>query len=181
MSLITAFWEIQVRQLFFERSNRFLLLIVAFIQGTGKTTVARLFAAILCDCGVRAGNVFEETTAQEAKDAGADGFRGKVANATGGVLFIDEAYDLDPNGDSKGKPIVNEILTLCENRRDEISVILAGYEDDFEKKFFNYNAGLRSRFKCVTFDDFDYDELALIWTGMRSKKKWQEENLGNLQ
>jgi hypothetical protein len=27
-----------------------------------------------------------------------------------GVLFIDEAYDLDPNGDLKGKPIVSELL-----------------------------------------------------------------------
>jgi hypothetical protein len=27
-----------------------------------------------------------------------------------GVLFIDEAYDLDPNGDFKGKPIVSELL-----------------------------------------------------------------------
>ena len=152
-----------------------LILTVELIQGTGKTTVARLFAAILCDCGVRAHNVLEETTAQVAKDDGTDSFRKKVAKAVGGVLFIDDAYDLDPIGDSKGKPIVNEILTVCENRRDEISVILAGYEDQFEKKFFNYNAGLRSRFKCVTFDDFDYDELALIWTGMRSKKKWQEE------
>lgn len=127
------------------------------------------------DCGIRSRDVFEETTAQEAKDAGADGFRGKVTNAIGGVLFIDEAYELDPIGDYKGKPIVNVILTVCENRRDEISVILAGYEDGFEKKFFNYNAGLRSRFKCVTFDDFDEDELALTWTGMRSKKKWLEE------
>ena len=27
-----------------------------------------------------------------------------------GVLFIDEAYDLDPAGDYKGKPIVSELL-----------------------------------------------------------------------
>ena len=28
----------------------------------------------------------------------------------GGVFFIDEAYDLDPKGDFKGKPIVSELL-----------------------------------------------------------------------
>ena len=117
------------------------ILLVSLCKGTGKTTVARLFAKILCDSGVRKQNVCEEVTAQEAKDEGIDGFRKKIAAAMGGVLFIDEAYDLDPLNDSKGKPIVNEILTECENNRDQISVILAGYEDDFEKKFFSYNAG----------------------------------------
>ncbi|KAL3919021.1 MAG: hypothetical protein SGILL_003962 [Bacillariaceae sp.] len=147
-----------------------------FCAGTGKTTVARLFASILCDSGVRSNSVFVEITAQEAKDGGPDEFRKTIASAMGGVLFIDEAYDLDPVGDLKGKPIVNELLTLCENERDNISVILAGYEDDFEKKFFAYNEGLKSRFTSVTFDDFDETELATIWNSMRSKKKWAEED-----
>jgi hypothetical protein len=33
-----------------------------------------------------------------------------------GVLFIDEAYDLDPNGDFKGKPIVSELLVRISSR-----------------------------------------------------------------
>lgn len=148
----------------------------ALRAGTGKTTVARLFASILCDSGVRANDGFVEITAQEAKDGGPDEFRKTIASAMGGVLFIDEAYDLDPVGDFKGKPIVNELLTLCENERDNISVILAGYEDDFEKKFFAYNEGLRSRFTNVSFDDFDEAELTTIWSHMRSKKKWAEED-----
>lgn len=93
----------------------------------------------------------------------------------GGVLFIDEAYDLDPIGDSAGKPIVNELLTLCENDRDNISVILAGYEDEFQKKFFAYNDGLKSRFREVLFEDFDEVELSKIWTDMRTKKQWCED------
>ena len=92
-----------------------------------------------------------------------------------GVLFIDEAYDLDPIGDFKGKPIVNELLTLCETNRDEISVILAGYEDDFEKKFFAYNEGLKSRFRICYFEDFDENELKTIWTENRKRKGWDEE------
>ena len=51
-----------------------------------------------------------ETTAQECKDGGMDDCKEKVKSAMGGVLFIDEAYQLDPIGDFKGKPIVNELL-----------------------------------------------------------------------
>lgn len=144
--------------------------------GTGKTTVARLFASILCDSGIREKNVIVQTTAQKAKDGGTDEFRKSISNALGGVLFIDEAYDLDPVGDLKGKPIVNELLTLCEDDRDKISVILAGYEDDFQKKFFAYNDGLKSRFQEVMFDDFDETELTIIWTEMRADKQWREED-----
>jgi len=89
-------------------------------------SVARLFAAILCDSGVREKNVIVELTAQGAKDGGTDEFKKSVSKAMDGVLFIDEAYDLDPIGDFKGRPIVNELLTLCENNRENISVILAG-------------------------------------------------------
>lgn len=137
--------------------------------------VARLFAAILCDSGVREKNVIEELTAQSAKDGGTDEFKKSVSKAMDGVLFIDEAYDLDPKGDFKGRPIVNELLTLCEDHREQISVILAGYEDDFQKKFFSYNDGLQSRFRMCHFEDFDELELQTIWTDLRIKKGWDEE------
>jgi hypothetical protein len=40
----------------------------------------------------------------------AEKFRELIDTAKEGVLFIDEAYDLDPKGDFKGKPIVSELL-----------------------------------------------------------------------
>lgn len=138
--------------------------------------MARLFSEILCDCCLRSNHNFVEKKAQELKDGGSDEFRKTIQSAMGGVLFIDEAYDLDPIGDFKGKPIVNEILTLCENERDKISVVIAGYEDEFEKKFFAYNDGLKSRFKELMFDDFDENELGRIWTGMRKERLWEEDD-----
>ena len=142
---------------------------------TGKTTVARLFAQILLDSGLRRSGNIIETDAQKAKDGGTDEFRKLIKSAMGGCLFIDEAYALDPVGDFKGKPIVNELLTICENDRENISVILAGYEDDFNDKLFNYNEGLKSRFESVLFEDFDEGELLVIWNKMRADKKWHEE------
>jgi hypothetical protein len=75
-----------------------------------QTTVARLFSKILQDAGVRTESSFIETTAQQCKDGGMDDFRKNINSAMGGVLFIDEAYELDPIGDFKGKPVVNELL-----------------------------------------------------------------------
>lgn len=98
--------------------------------GTGKTTVARLFAGILHDSELRSKNVFQESGAQKVKDDGIDEFRKLAQSAMDGVLFIDEAYDLDPVGDKfKGAPIVNELVTLTENERARLTCILAGYED----------------------------------------------------
>lgn len=59
--------------------------------GSGKTTVARLFAEIMYDSGIRKKNTFIETSAQELKDGGVDEFRKLIKKAMDGVLFIDEA------------------------------------------------------------------------------------------
>uniref|UniRef100_A0A7S4Q8G3 AAA+ ATPase domain-containing protein n=1 Tax=Alexandrium monilatum TaxID=311494 RepID=A0A7S4Q8G3_9DINO len=143
--------------------------------GTGKTTVARLFAKVLRDCSLRSKDAFIECTAQKLKDDGVDEFRKRASEAMDGVLFIDEAYDLDPVGDKfKGAPIVNEMVTLTENERERLTVILAGYEDDMNTKFFAHNSGLKSRFQEVLFEDFDEGELTEIWTHMRSKAHWTE-------
>ena len=59
-----------------------------------------------------------------------DEFRKLAQEALDGVIFIDEAYDLDPAGDKfKGAPVVNELVTLTENERARLTCILAGYED----------------------------------------------------
>ena len=89
-----------------------------------------MFAAILHDSELRTENVFQEAGAQKMKDDGIEEFRKLANNAMNGVLFIDEAYDLDPVGDKfKGAPIVNELVTLTENERERLTCILAGYED----------------------------------------------------
>ena len=103
-----------------------------------------MLAGILKDSGARPSDTFVETSAQKLKDDGPEKFRALVDSAEGGVLFIDEAYDLDPKGDLKGKPIVSELLVIAENKRDKLSIILAGYEDDMNQKLFSYNEGIET-------------------------------------
>ncbi|KXS21803.1 P-loop containing nucleoside triphosphate hydrolase protein [Gonapodya prolifera JEL478] len=141
--------------------------------GSGKTTVARLFASILHDSGMRKASTCVELTAQGAKDEGIDEFRKALKQAENGVLFLDEAPDLDPSGDFKGKPIVNELLTTSENKRDSISIILAGYEDEMHSKLFSFNEGLKSRFQQVQFEDYDEKELCAIFHKMVSDRGWE--------
>ena len=106
------------------------------------------------------------------KDDGPNEFRKLTASAKNGILFIDEAYDLDPKGDSQGKPIVSELLVISENDREHLSIILAGYEDDMNEKLFSFNEGIKSRFEMVYFEDFDEAELKTIWKGEVEKRKF---------
>lgn len=140
--------------------------------GTGKTTVARLIAAIYKNIGILdRSDVIEVTradlvgqyvgeTAQKTKDV--------INSALGGVLFIDEAYTLskkDSNGDF-GQEAIDQLLKMMEDNRNNLVVIVAGY-DDLMEDFINSNPGLRSRFtKYIHFDDYNEDELFQIFMQM---------------
>jgi hypothetical protein len=82
----------------------------------------------------------------------------------GGVLFLDEAYDLDPKNNAEGRAIFNEIMSVAEEFRNTVTIILTGYKDDIEQKLIAFNAGMASRFKQANFQDFSQDQLAAIWT-----------------
>jgi ATPase family protein associated with various cellular activities (AAA) len=54
-----------------------------------------------------------------------------LERSMGEVLFIDEAYYLYRDGDSKdyGQECIDILLQVMENDRDKLVVILAGYKD----------------------------------------------------
>jgi hypothetical protein len=54
-----------------------------------------------------------------------------------------------------------------------VTIILAGYKDDIERKLFSYNIGMPSRFRNVEFDDLNSEELMHVWQSLCKKYKWQ--------
>lgn len=99
----------------------------------------------------------------------------KILNeALGGVVFIDEAYSL--NDEYYGKECIATIIKFMEDHRDNICIILAGYKEDMEKMLLTCNTGLESRipFK-IEFDDYNSNELYLIFLSMAHKDKYRLE------
>ena len=141
--------------------------------GTGKTTVAKLLGRLLKELGVCSIDTFVETTGEKLARMGADKVAQEIDKAMGGVFFIDEAYALEPQQNSDGRAAAMQLLDVAEARRTELTIILAGYKDDIEKKLFDFNDGFgRSFNQQITFEDYTEKELADIFRQMCTKMKW---------
>lgn len=89
-----------------------------------------------------------------------------MLNAGGGVVFIDEAYQLSSGNSPGGSAVLDYLLAEVENQRSKICFVLAGYAKQMES-FFAHNPGIPSRFPLqVKFEDYTDQELLKI---MRSK------------
>ena len=141
--------------------------------GTGKTTVARIISGLYAAIGV-----LEKGQLIEVDRSGlVAGYVGQTAlktqevikSALGGVLFIDEAYSLASGGENDfGREAIETILKAMEDHRDELIVVVAGYDGPMEK-FINSNPGLQSRFnKYFCFPDYNGEQLLYIF---KKKKK----------
>lgn len=135
--------------------------------GTGKTTIARMLAAIYKDIGVLSkGHLVEvDRSALVAGYVGQTAIKTqkKIQEAMGGILFIDEAYSLVSSGNDFGQEAINTILKAMEDYREDLIVIVAGYPDLMEN-FIESNPGLKSRFnKYINFPDYSTDELVRIF------------------
>ncbi|MCO6591648.1 AAA family ATPase [Staphylococcus lugdunensis] len=148
--------------------------------GTGKTTVARLLAQIFKHLGLLSKGHLIETersklignyigqTEKNTKQA--------VEQAMGGVLFIDEAYQLTPKGQSDndfGSQAIETLITELENNRDKFIAIFSGYNDDMQR-FLESNEGLKSRVPYqLHFEDYSPEEVADIVVMTLIKEDWQ--------
>jgi len=138
--------------------------------GTGKTTVARIIAALYKEIGVLSkGHLVEVDRASlVASYVGQTATKtlDKIKEAYGGVLFIDEAYTLAKGGNDFGQEAIDTLLKQMEDHRDDFVVIVAGYTQPMES-FLGSNPGLESRFtKHIEFPDYSAAELLKIFEGL---------------
>lgn len=147
--------------------------------GTGKTTVANRMAEILHRLGyVRKGHLVSVTrddlvgqyighTAPKTKEV--------LKRAMGGVLFIDEAYYLyrPENERDYGQETIEILLQVMEENREDLVVILAGYQERM-RTFFQSNPGIRSRIAHhIDFPDYTAQELVAISKLMLAEQNYR--------
>jgi len=139
--------------------------------GVGKTTVSRLVAKLYHQLGVSskdkvvevqkgdlvAGYV-NQTAMKTAK---------KIKEARGGILFVDEAYQLTQalqrgQSDFSGEAIDEMMKVMNDTGRKATTFVFAGYKKEMDE-FVQYNAGLESRIKYrFHFDDYTVAEIVTI-------------------
>ncbi|MDR7001707.1 AAA family ATPase [Neobacillus niacini] len=135
--------------------------------GTGKTTVAQIYAELLRDCGIlKRGHLIVASRADfvagyVGQTAGKT--KKKIREALGGVLFIDEAYSLlGHSSNDFGKEVIDTLVDEMTKQNENLVVVLAGYPNEMDS-LLESNPGLRSRFKkFFLFPDYSAEELLAI-------------------
>lgn len=139
--------------------------------GTGKTTVAKMLGKILNRCGVlSSGHVVvreRATLIGQYYSSEGENIRNALEEAQGGILFIDEAYQLHQPHDPKdpGRFVLESLMTaLADESNRDWMLILAGYTEPM-LEMFKINPGLRSRIpetNYYVFEDYSADQLMEI-------------------
>ena len=137
--------------------------------GTGKTTIAKLIGEIYHSIGVlSSGHVVETDRTKLVSEwigATEKNTKNAINSASGGVLFIDEAYNLFVEASDRkdyGMRVIETLLTYLSSDETDMIVILAGYTDEMERML-EVNPGMKSRFPYVFhFEDYTPKELMQI-------------------
>jgi len=146
--------------------------------GTGKTTVAKIYAEFLKECGIlKRGHLIVASRADfvagyVGQTAGKT--KQKVKEALGGVLFIDEAYSLlSQTAGDFGKEVIDTLVDEMTKQNENLVVVLAGYPNEMDR-LLESNPGLRSRFKkFFLFPDYTTKELLEIMSTYAEKFQYQ--------
>jgi len=150
--------------------------------GTGKTEIAKLLGLLYSKIGILKNNSFQKVTRGDL----IAGYLGQTAIKTqkviekslGGVLFIDEAYSLADysQNDSFSKECIDTICEALSDHKEDLMVIIAGYEEELNETFFKVNKGLESRFIWrFKMDPYSAIELKDIFIKKINENNWSLE------
>jgi Holliday junction resolvasome RuvABC ATP-dependent DNA helicase subunit len=147
--------------------------------GTGKTEIAKIIGTMYSKLGILQKNIFKKVTRNDL----VAGYLGQTAIKTknviqeclGGVLFIDEAYSLANSyeDDSYSKECIDTLCEALSDHKNNLMVIIAGYENELNNSFFKANPGLESRFMWrFKTDSYNPQELKSIFEKKADEAGW---------
>jgi len=156
--------------------------------GTGKTTAAGLLGEIMYESGYLESGHTNKVTYKDLVseynpgDTAANTNR-EIEKAMGGVLFIDEAYQLAPSGEPDGsrwgQTAIDTILEAMSDREGQFSVVVAGYPGKM-KAFIDSNPGLKRRFlKTIHIEDYAPEELLQIFYNNLQNNKMRKKYIAS--
>jgi len=179
-----------IQELHINREHDFKHMVIYGPPGTGKTQIANLVGRMYSKLGILKNGTFKKVTRTDL----VAGYLGQtsiktakvIQDSLGGCLFIDEVYSLgtggnvsteNGGGESGGDSFSKECIdTLCEalsNYKEDLMVIIAGYEKDINESFFKMNQGLPSRFIWrFHVDEYTHDELMQIFIQKVKHNGW---------
>jgi ATP-dependent 26S proteasome regulatory subunit len=140
--------------------------------GCGKTTIAQFLAKLYLKFGViESGKIIKgDRSNLIGQWVGETAIKTKkvLTQALGGILFIDEAYQLGHAADGNRCPFayecINTITQFITENKGNITIILAGYKKDIQENFFAQNEGLDRRFPWkYTLEQNTPNELSQIF------------------
>ena len=167
-------------------NNDFMHTAITGPPGTGKTEIAKIIGSIFAKLGILTKGTFTKVTRSDL----IAGFLGQTAIKTkeaiksslGGVLFIDEAYALGSveKRDSFSKECIDTICEAASDYKNNLMIIIAGYENELNECFFSHNPGLSSRFIWrFNIEKYSSEELYQIFLKKIEKDEWKTDNSFN--
>jgi len=170
-----------------DSTGEFLHTVIYGPPGTGKTEIAKIMGKIYSKIGILSKGTFKKVTRSDL----VAGYLGQTALKTrdvikeslGGVLFIDEAYSLGnpEKRDSFSKECIDTLCEALSDNKENLMVIIAGYEKELKECFFSFNQGLDSRFTWrFKTDDYTHEDLHKIFLKKVKDIGWEIDDSSNI-
>jgi ATP-dependent 26S proteasome regulatory subunit len=171
-----------------DKGNDYMHTVIYGPPGTGKTEIAKIIGSIFAKMGILSKGTFKKVTRADliAGYIGQTSLKTRdiIKECLGGVLFIDEAYALgnEEKRDSFSKECIDTLCEALSDHKDNLMVIVAGYEKELNNCFFNYNQGLNSRFTWrFKTQQYSGEELYKIFLKKVNESGWFLENNSKIQ